>query len=499
MKNILELSRIVTRNKLSKIEILDERGDEGSLYARFYNALTKENVTSDKEMARLLYDTLPGDDRYRQLKSRFSRRLMANLFLIDMNESAFSDYKKADYNAYRNYAICRILMRNSGTVNFERIAKKTFNLAREYEITQVAVLFAQELCDYYSFTGGVREFEFYSNELSELRPVLTAELEAQTIHQKIKLQYTLPTSAKRKAPLADLEAYAQRLIELRESRDSYGLHLTAFQGLWICYQLMEDNNRMREMAEQAEQVFLTRRKVRVAEHVGMAVHAQMESHLNLRDFKSGATTAKRAAQLFKKESQNWLLTQELHVHLALLAAQYQSAAEIFGQVASHPMFKNLPALRIERWRLVEAYLQYALHTSGIKSKGLPPFNPDVFATRLPEFSKDKAGYNAAIVIIQTMWLYELGKTGDIIDRADGLRMYNYRYLQKEKGKRAFLFIKMLLAATAVSFDPDRVAKKTESTYRELQSTRSNTVYEWEIIPYETLWERVLTLLPEFAL
>jgi hypothetical protein len=490
MKYLKELSRIVTRNKLGKIEILDTNGTS-SMYGQFYDALTKHDLGTDKEVAKQLYRTTPSDDRYRQLKSRFRRRLMANLFLLDMNDSSFSDYKKADYNAYRNYAVCRILMRNGGVLNFEKIARGTFNLVRRYEMTQVAVLFAQELCDYYSFAGNTKLFDYYLAELHRLRPQLAAELEAETIHQQIKLYYQRVKGSPEEMRRL-MEPQIERLWKLRVDYRTYGMQLTSFLCLTAYYQLLGEHAKVLDIARESEEYFAKHQVIKVAEYAGIAALVQMECYLNMRDFESGSRMVRRALKLIKEHSQNWVFFHEQYMHLAFLTGRYEIAADIFSSITRHPMFKGLSPLRQERWRLFEGYLHFVLKAQGRAVPAtLRAFDPKRFSRSLPSFSKDKAGFNTAIIILQIIWLSELGRFDEIIDRADGLRMYNYRYLRKSQGQRAFIFIKMLLASQAAAFRFPAVQKATAKLLTQLRNTEDSTVSEWEIIPYEILWERFL--------
>jgi hypothetical protein len=356
-------------------------------------------------------------------------------------------------------------------------------------MTQVAVLLAQDLCDYYSFVGDRKQFDLFSKALSQLRPTLDAEQQAIAIHQQAKLHYSAPRINRGDYDQM-LRPLADELIRLSNEYSSYGIQLTCFEALWIILQLIGDHRTMLDVARKAEQFFVARKGFR--EHVGMTIQAQMECYLNLRDFESGAATAARAAKMFKYESQNWLMMQELHIHLAFLTGEYQTAADIFAAVQGHPLFRSLPQLRQERWRLFEAYLHFLLKANNLPDAGgLRPFDPKRFSRTLPEFAKDKTGFNTAILILQIMWLYELGKFDAIIDRADGLRMYNYRYLQGGQGRRAFIFIKMLLAAQGVSFKYNSVMKATQKLYDQLKATEDSTVFEWEIVPYELLWEFIL--------
>jgi len=66
--------------------MVDGRKIEGSKFNEFYDGLVSERFVDDEQAADFLYDTTPLDDKYRQLKSRFSKRLLNTLFFLDSND-----------------------------------------------------------------------------------------------------------------------------------------------------------------------------------------------------------------------------------------------------------------------------------------------------------------------------------------------------------------------------------------------------------------------------
>ncbi len=82
MEKLLELAQIVNRRKVGKIEIFDRNAltDTTSKFNRLYQAITGDEVMSDGDAAKLIYGNEEEDAKYRQLKSRFTRRLLNTVF-----------------------------------------------------------------------------------------------------------------------------------------------------------------------------------------------------------------------------------------------------------------------------------------------------------------------------------------------------------------------------------------------------------------------------------
>ncbi|HMW75311.1 MAG TPA: hypothetical protein PKD40_06625, partial [Saprospiraceae bacterium] len=100
MKHLLEISNIVSWKKVKKIEIFDEASlkNKSSKLNEFFEALMDGKFKTDRDAAALLYQSSPTDDKYRQLKSRFRKRLLNTLFFIDINLPSASNYTRAYFS-----------------------------------------------------------------------------------------------------------------------------------------------------------------------------------------------------------------------------------------------------------------------------------------------------------------------------------------------------------------------------------------------------------------
>jgi hypothetical protein len=164
-------------------------------------------------------------------------------------------------------------------------------------------------------------------------------------------------------------------------------------------------------------------------------------------------------------------------------------------IYSHPRFQFLPDNAKEIWTIYEAYLYY-LHSLGLVESSLAlKFKLDRFEKRTPIFSKDKGGLNVAIIIIRYLILLHEKKFRLILDEHDAVNQYCYRHLKGENTKRSYYFIKMLLAIPFVQFDGNLVEAKVKSYKQKLSNVPfhvDNQSHELEIIPYERLWEMVMS-------
>ncbi|MEO6131818.1 MAG: hypothetical protein ABIQ02_08210, partial [Saprospiraceae bacterium] len=78
----------------------------------------------------------------------------------------------------------------------------------------------------------------------------------------------------------------------------------------------------------------------------------------------------------------------------------------------------------------------------------------------------------------------------IIDRADSLKQYAYKYLRKDDSFRSNCMIKMVIQMTKAGFNPIRTERYTRDLLKQLEAVKlagSGENIETEIIPYEVLW------------
>ncbi|MFT5168811.1 MAG: hypothetical protein ACI8P3_004056 [Saprospiraceae bacterium] len=86
--------------------------------------------------------------------------------------------------------------------------------------------------------------------------------------------------------------------------------------------------------------------------------------------------------------------------------------------------------------------------------------------------------------------------GQIIDRIEALEAYARTYTRKPETMRANIFIKMILKMEKSSFHRAATERNTKHLYEKLKQTplRLGQNLAIEIIPYEVLWDEILTLL-----
>src|SRR5210317_2286602 len=141
MKHLIEIARIVTKKKVRKIEIFDDHAlkQKNSKFNEFYEALTAGKFKNDRDAAAYLYGNTPKDDKYRQLKSRFRKRLLNTLFFLDVNRPSASSYDRAYFSCNKDWTLVKILISNNAELTAGALARQILTVALKYIFADVIV------------------------------------------------------------------------------------------------------------------------------------------------------------------------------------------------------------------------------------------------------------------------------------------------------------------------------------------------------------------------
>ncbi len=504
MKNLIEISKVVTKKRISKIEIFDKSllNRKESKFNEFYEGLVTDKFGSDEEAAMYLYNTSPLDDKYRQLKSRFSKRLLNTLFFLDSNDPSFSNYHRANYTCNKNWAQIRILL-NSGARNAAiKIASKTLGVAITYKFSDIILNCSRILMNHASLNGNEKEYEEFAALTNIAFKNLEEEIRAEEMYQRLTITFSSSVTSPN-----ELSAIAAKSLEdvnkLCEHSDSYQLHYLKYQ-IWILYtQITGDFKQTIKVCEAAEQYLVDNPNFNQNIKQANLALIKISSYLQLRDYENGRVNAEKCLELVPEGSNNWFVFLEYYFLLAMHTENYINAAGIYIKVVNHPRFIYASEERKEKWKIFEAYINYIFETENL-DRELLSYDPAKrkfrllkFLNEVPNFTKDKKGYNVSILVIQIIYMLEKGEYTGIINRSEALNVYCSRYLRKDESYRSSCFLKMLLTMVKEDFGYERtkqMAQKYLRKFNEGDPNGNTMVNEWEIIPYEILWDKVLNRL-----
>jgi hypothetical protein len=502
MKLLKELVSIVNRKRIEKVKLIDIslEDEPGSQFGRFYNAIRQNTIKSDTEAAGLLYESNSLDDRYRKLKSRFKKRMMNYLFFIDTNTSSYSDYAKAYQTCYKNLILSRILINHGARFTFEKLAKQTLNQAIKFDFNNILVPLISGLLTNYSLAGRKNEYKKLLIQFTERKTLLDAEYECDRLQEQIIISF-IASNLRSEKLVEETTKNIQQIEKLYEKHKSYKIIFTYYYTLAIYYQLLNDFNKLIETCETAEQYYHDNSIFYQNTALAKFSLMKMPAYLNLRKKEAGLTALSKSLGYFTVGGNNWLMAMEVYFLIAMQAEHHILASELFMNAVNQPKFKYANPIRREKWKIFHAYLHYIFEVENLdkkllRNKYIYGFKPETFLQNTPIASKDKTGMNIAMLVLQIQYLFMTGRIDEIFDKTDAMSTYGYRHLNKKENSRAYIYIKMLQMAEKRSFIYQYAKKATEKLHLQLRTEIDSYSAEWEVLPYDIMWDHALEYMKE---
>ncbi len=224
----------------------------------------------------------------------------------------------------------------------------------------------------------------------------------------------------------------------------------------------------------------------------MSVYA----HLQCRQAREGLELAEDYFKDFHHSSGNWFYFLETYLLLAIHAKQYGQAVQLLQQAHKNPYYRKQRPAAQQRWELYEAYVQFVRPEQSV----LKMRHFTQLVQMVPDYSRDKQGYNVAILVLQFLYFMQQRDIEGLLARLEGLRKYEQRHLRDPATLRSQLFFRLLVLIVKENFKPEACEKKGRPLLeRLLAAPLPGQAYgEIEIIPYEDLWELTLGMLRQLA-
>lgn len=502
MKNLIEISKIVTKKKVRKIEIFDDHSlkHKNSKFNEFYEALMANKFKNDRDAASFLYGCSPTDDKYRQLKSRFRKRLLNTLFFLDINLPATSSYDRAYYSVNKDWTLVKILISNGANFTASSLAKQILTTALKFKFADVIVNCSRILRRYAAEIGDEKYYEQYDQYSKQYQNVLDAEIRSEELYQRVIMNYLKPPS-KNEDLREKIDTYCDALVGLSEIYDSpiviYNMYL-----VWAYrYEMLQDFDAMLEVCNKAETYIEENPIYYQDDKLATFQLKKMSAYLHLKDWKNGKTNAEKCLQSFPQGSDTWFNFMEYYILLAIHTDNYINAIAIYNEATESNKFKKLPLLVREKWKIYDIYLNYIIESQGTDNPILLTQRKKTF--RLSRFlndpilyPKDQRIFTVLLVVAQVLFFLEKKSYSNVTERIERLKSYANRQLKKEEYFRAIQFIRLLQQLVKADYKVDQLSN-VDKYYQRLIETPflyRGLIAELEVIPYEKLWNLILSRL-----
>ncbi|MBD2714596.1 hypothetical protein KBK19_06080 [Microvirga sp. STR05] len=424
------------------------------------------------------------------------QKLLNHLYFLDETDPRHLVSRRYEHQFLGLYLQVSTLYSEGELKAAEPLCRKALRIAQTQEMTQYAVLCGQLLRSIYADMRLPVRYQANKELLARNQQLLALEEEAAQIYWDIKatIAYTVRT---RRSILEKMEVHVKQLEQLHRQAGSYATFLYHYRTRLIQEELIGNYEAViritADTAQQLAQGKINDKRFDKRFNAYISVYA----HFRSRQAVKGLKLAEEYAKDFHYSSVNWLYYLEIYLLLAIHAGQYGQALELMDTARKNVHFAKQRALAQQRWDLYEAYLQFVRpEISPVRMR-----NFTTFVQTIPDHSRDKQGYNVAVLILQFLHFLRQRDVESILTRLEGLRKYQQRHLRESGNLRSQLFFRMLAVTVKSDFDPVRSQQKAEPLLKKLQAAPppGEAFAEIEIVPYEELWQITLEILRATAL
>jgi len=499
MKNLIEISKIVTKKKVRKIEIFDDHSlkHKNSKFNEFYEALMAGKFKNDRDASGFLYACSPTDDKYRQLKSRFRKRLLNTLFFLDVNLPSTSNYDRAYYSVNKDWTLVKILLSNNADHTASALARQILTTALKFKFADVIVNCSRILRRYSADTSDEKGYEMYDQYIKQYANVLDAEIRSEELYQRVIMNYLKPSS-KNQNLTERIDTYCDALVGLSEVYESpiviYNMYLVwAFR-----YEMLHDFENMLEVCTKAENYIEQNPTFYQDDKLATFQLKKMSAYLHLRDWKNGKTNAEKCLKSFPAGSDTWFKFMEYYLLLAIHTDNYVNAVAIYNEAVGSTKMKKMTGHTREKWKIYDVYLNYIIESQGhdnpiLLSQKRRNFRQSRFLNDPILYPKDQRIFTILLVVAQVLFLLEKKSYNAVTERIDRLKSYANRQLRKEEYARVINFIRLLQQFNKAEYQIEDLTN-VEKYYNKLVEQPffyRGLISELEVIPYDKLWNMIL--------
>ncbi len=487
MKNFKNYSRYITKNRIKLSINTDELKQqfEATKEDRLLEGILSGKYANDEEAARDLYQTTPADKAFKMLKSRIKDRLISHFFQVDIKKTVSSSYSQKLTLTHKQLTAGQLLLNAGLSKEGREILKHGLSIAQYCQASGLIIFAARLLRSQAGFVGTRREVEKYNRLIETNLPIYAAELESDSMRDNLNIDFRETFSPQHHEKIT---RFWNRILELNDLFDNLVLKINKARIGSKYYETMGDFRGIIRVCDEAENYLLTHPKYYEKVRHRELASTKIEACLLLKDYKLGRENAEVCMSLHNTTSINAVIVLEYYVLLCMHDRDYVKAWELFDFALTMPAFKNYEQERLEKWKLFEAYLGFAMPRSDRKFKLFK------FLNEVTVYSKDKRGLNVSIMIAQIILLLEDARFDLLLDKAESFKIYFKRYVTRHINYRTFYFVKMLETMFRYNFHYEKTKEVSAKFFNRLGDKEGHyhgDVESLEVIPYEELWNQIM--------
>lgn len=253
MENLKELVNIISKRKLSQIEVFDKSliSRKDTLFAKFYEGIASGSISSDEDAVEYLYGDKKDAISYRKLKSRFKNRLLNTLYFIDINNNMESEgSKRAYFDCVNRLYLSNILLRYAENRSASiQLILDNYTVARKNNFFDILKEYSYKLLVFYGMTGEEKKYNEEYIAYNQYSKEYELEQKVQLIYTKVFLivHYNKKSQEEKEKEIKQCAADVKVITAESKSLIVYFIYIRT---LLFYYEILGDNNMINKTCDE---------------------------------------------------------------------------------------------------------------------------------------------------------------------------------------------------------------------------------------------------------
>jgi hypothetical protein len=472
MKSMLAVTQLITQQKLRKIDVLSEDmlNAKNSKFRELYLGLRDGSIRSDREAASKLYDSDPSDARYRQLKSRFKKRLLNTLFFVDQSKPHRSSFDQTYHNCQRDWSLINILRQNDVQEPAVQMARSLLTVCQKYGFAELTVQTARFLANEAADKSDFKTAKQLQLVIDQANQSFQLELKGEDILRRARMLLT--SSGQKNDPTkiqAEVQALQIEIEAIQTTSESAVLYYNRLEAnCLLARTIYEKEKVIRFVDEVIAYSAVSPRQMHETRLVKLCMW-QIELLIEKRDQVRGLEAIAHLASRCRIGSDIWFTLQKSKLALLLKSKAFAEAQRVADAVMKHRSFSLLSPQETEIFRLLEMLTICFDATLNANVKHAQHGKIQAFLKKEANFRTDCQGLNAWRYLIKATLYRILGQTKELGDTIAAFRHLSVKQLCSKHDTRLIAMSQLLYRMERKHFtgELDRVGERYFKQLREI--------------------------------
>jgi hypothetical protein len=485
---------IISKRKQRQYPLLELKSinEHSSKENVFFRHIKKGLIQTDNDASQLIYGTKSDDDRFRMLKSRLKQKLLNHMFFLDFTDNNQKISSQYEQECVQQLHQAKMLLFTGEHKIARSLLLKALTTAERCEFTKYKLSSLEDLVKIYSDNCQPHLFDDIVKRLNTTRDLYKKEEEAKEQYYYIKMMVVKSVNS-RKKNLENALICVENLKKLFDETKSFNIFEYLYRIILLHKDITGDFKGIISLLTEIETGKYNGHplnKLRLEKN--QIIQSRAFAYLRAWEFEEGCTYIENNLELFNESSLAWYDLFETYFLILVYSKKYKIALEIIDQVFDNKTFDKLSVEEKEKWKLFNIYL-HLIYSGNFYMRN---FNKLNIIEVLPEYDKNKEGFNAAVIILQFIYFTEQRQYDQLVIRRDELKQYMANHFKENFSYRSRTMYKLLNIVVENELDLKKIQFKSRYLVKKLHENRvvGNAYTELEIVPYEYLWELLLSMI-----